>query len=123
MQEQKALGMRPRRKLSPAGRILEALRVGICMLTICAISILGMSIVLWAFVFALSPRHQALEAFLVVAQFARIPFGLALGLSAFFSAVTWDTARVRIDSFETLADRRQFATKARERFHRRREVS
>jgi len=123
MQDQKILGMKPRRKLSFAGRIFEALRVGFCMLAICAICILGVSFPVWAILVALDPRHRAFEVISAVARFDQIPLGVALGLSAFFSAVTWDTARVRLDSYKTLADRQPERVRQNQKLHGRREVS
>src|SRR5271163_1134463 len=121
MEDHKVLGMKPRRKLSFFGRIMEAVRVGFCMLTVCAISILGISSLVWAALVALDPRHSLLEAMFMVARFDRIPLGLASGLAVFFAAVTWDSARIRLDSFETLADRDHAAVRFRRRLHQERE--
>jgi hypothetical protein len=93
------------------------------MLTLCAISILGISSLVWAALVALDPRHSFLEAMLTVARFDRIPLGIASGLAVFFAAVTWDSARIRLDSFESLADREPAAVRFRQRVHREREVS
>jgi hypothetical protein len=106
MKDHQVLGLKPRRKLSLVGRILEAVRVGLCMLALCACAILGISLLAWVILLALDPRHQALEAISAVLRLVRVPMGVACGLSVFFTAVTWDSARMRNDSFETLADRR-----------------
>jgi len=93
------------------------------MLTFCAISIAGIAALAWAVLVALDPRHQAFQALTTVVQFARIPLEVASGLAIFFAAVTWDSARMRIDSFETLADRRQIPSEKSHRLHSEREVS
>jgi hypothetical protein len=123
MQDRRVLGMNPRRKLSFFQRVLEAIQVGIWMLAFCAISIAGFAALAWAVLVALDPRHQALEAMTTVVQFARIPLGVASGLSVFFAAITWDSARMRIDSFKTLADRRIIQSAKKQRFSSDREVS
>jgi hypothetical protein len=123
MQDRNVLGMKPRRKLSFIGRVREAVRVGLWMLAFCAISITGIAAFVWAVLVALDPRHQAFEAMTTVVQFARIPLGVASGLAVFFAAVTWDSARMRIDSFETLADRRIIPSAKKERLSSEREVS
>ena len=123
MQDRNVLGIKPRRKLSFIGRVREAVQVGLWMLVFCAISITGIAALLWAVLVALDPRHQAIEAMTTVLQLARIPLGVAFGLAVFFAAVTWDSARMRIDSFETLADRRHVPSEKRHGLHSEREVS
>jgi len=123
MQDRRVLGMKPRRKLSFAQRVLEAIQVGLWMLAFCAILITGIAALVWAVLVALDPRHQAFEALTTVVQFARIPLEVASGLAVFFAAVTWDSARMRIDSFETLADRRNVPSGKRHSLHSEREVS
>jgi hypothetical protein len=113
----------PRGKDSFLDRLLEVAKVAIGSLLFCSVSIVGVAAVAWVILVAFDAHRSAIADAVLVARYARIPFGVAAGLAIFFAAVSWESARIRPNGFEESVDRRLAAIERRLGIQREREIS
>ena len=113
----------PRRNDSYPDRLFEVAQVAIGTLIFCSVTIVGLAAAAWVILVVADARHSGVNAVVLVAQYVRVPFGVAAGLSIFFAAVSWDSVRMRPSQLDESIDRRLAAIEQRLGIERVREIS